>query len=58
MAPTTWNRLPTVVNLSPTMRSTVTATPIQKIGLMPRIRVEVQSERPSGTALCTGKVVT
>ena len=40
------------------MNNSVTATPIQKIGLTPRNRLAAQSDSPSGTALCTGNVLT
>ncbi len=40
------------------MKSTVTATPIQKIGLTPRNRLAAQSDSPTGTALWTGNVRT
>jgi hypothetical protein len=39
------------------MRTVVTPAPIQKTGLTPKMRVEIQSDRPGGTRLWTGNVL-
>ena len=39
------------------MRTIVSPTPVQKTGLTPRMRAEIQSDRPGGTRLWTGNVL-